>query len=252
MVKNSPLNFSNDSVDAIVIGGNGGIGQALVKKLSQLDNINSVYCCSRKKPIELPSKASWVHFDITNETLIIKASEVIEKLSQNVRLIIIASGILSDKFLNMPEKSLKDINSDYFFEIFKINTLGPILTAKHFTSLFEKQGKTIMCILSARVGSIEDNNLGGWYSYRSSKSAVNMMTKTLSIEMRRKNKDSITAVIHPGTVDTELSKPFQSSVPKNRLFTTHQAANSILSVIGRWDNDSNGGFFAWDGQTIPF
>jgi len=252
MVKNSLLNFSNESVEAIVIGGNGGIGRALVKKLSQLNNISSVYCCSRTKPNKLASKVNWVYFDITNETSIISASKNIKKLSQNVRLIIIASGILRDKFLNMPEKSLKDINVDYFFEIFKINTLGPILTAKHFTSLFEKQGKTIMSILSARVGSIEDNNLGGWYSYRSSKSAVNMMTKTLSIEMRRKNKDSITAVIHPGTVDTELSKPFQSSVPKNKLFTTHEAANSILSVIGRWDNDSNGGFFAWDGQTIPY
>lgn len=252
MLKDEMLNISNDSIDAIVIGGNGGIGNALVKKLSQLNEIGSVYCCSRKKPNGLPSEANWIPFDITSENSIIEASQNIKRQCQNVRLIIIASGILYDKYANMPEKSLKDINADYFFEVFKINTLGPILTAKHFTSIFEKQNKTIMCILSARVGSIEDNNLGGWYSYRSSKSAVNMMAKSLSIEMKRKNGDSITALIHPGTVDTALSKPFQSSVAKNKLFTTDKAAESILSVIGGWNNESNGGFFAWNGQKIPF
>lgn len=252
MLKDEMLNISNDSIDAIVIGGNGGIGNALVKKLSQLNEIDSVYCCSRKKPNGLPSEANWIPFDITSENSIIEASQNIKRQCQNVRLIIIASGILYDKYANMPEKSLKDINADYFFEVFKINTLGPILTAKHFTSIFEKQNKTIMCILSARVGSIEDNNLGGWYSYRSSKSAVNMMAKSLSIEMKRKNRDSITALIHPGTVDTALSKPFQSSVAKNKLFTTDKAAESILSVIGGWNNESNGGFFAWNGQKIPF
>ena len=252
MVNDLSLNIPGDTIETIVIGGNGGIGNALVNKLSQLQNISTVYCCSRKKPIKLPFKGSWIPFDITNESSIIRASEDIKSQSQNVRLIIIASGILCDKDANMPEKSLKDINADYFFEVFKINTLGPILTAKHFTSVFEKQNKTIMCILSARVGSIEDNNLGGWYSYRSSKSAVNMMAKTLSIEMKRKNKDSITALIHPGTVDTNLSKPFQSSVAKDKLFTTDKAAESILSVIGSWNDASNGGFFAWDGQTIPF
>jgi len=252
MLKDEMLNISNDSIDAIVIGGNGGIGNALVKKLSQLNEIGAVYCCSRKKPNGLPSEANWIPFDITSENSIIEASQNIKRQCQNVRLIIIASGILHDKYANMPEKSLKDINADYFFEVFKINTLGPILTAKHFTSIFEKQNKTIMCILSARVGSIEDNNLGGWYSYRSSKSAVNMMAKSLSIEMKRKNGDSITALIHPGTVDTALSKPFQSSVAKNKLFTTDKAAESILSVIGGWNNESNGGFFAWNGQKIPF
>ena len=252
MLKDEMLNISNDTIDAIVIGGNGGIGNALVKKLSQLNEIGSVYCCSRKKPNGLPSEANWIPFDITSENSIIEASQNIKRQCQNVRLIIIASGILYDKYANMPEKSLKDINADYFFEVFKVNTLGPILTAKHFTSIFEKQNKTIMCILSARVGSIEDNNLGGWYSYRSSKSAVNMMAKSLSIEMKRKNGDSITALIHPGTVDTALSKPFQSSVAKNKLFTTDKAAESILSVIGGWNNESNGGFFAWNGQKIPF
>ena len=126
------------------------------------------------------------------------------------------------------------------------------MVAKHFIDLLPKDRKSVFAALSARVGSIEDNYVGGWYGYRSSKAALNMMVKSLSIELSRKNPEAIAVTLHPGTVNTNLSKPFQSSVPDGKLFAPSVSANYLLKVIDELQCISTGQLFAWDGKKIPF
>ena len=124
--------------------------------------------------------------------------------------------------------------------------------AKHFIPLLRKQQKSVLAALSARVGSISDNNLGGWYSYRASKSALNMLLKTTSIEVARRNKTASVIGLHPGTVDTGLSKPFQANVKPEKLFTPEFAAECILKNIDKATAETSGSVFAWDGSPIPY
>ena len=131
-----------------------------------------------------------------------------------------------------------------------INTIGPALCAKYSASLLNKDSQSIYAVLSARVGSISDNRLGGWYGYRASKAALNMFLKTYSIELSRNNKSAIAVGLHPGTVDTSLSKPFQSRVPKEQLLTPECAAQYIVSVLENLKKTDSGAIFAWDGTKI--
>ena len=124
--------------------------------------------------------------------------------------------------------------------------------AKHLLDLLVQGHKSVFGALSARVGSIDDNRLGGWHSYRASKAALNMLLRTCAIELVRRNPTAICVSLHPGTVDTALSKPFQTNVPQGKLFTPEFAATQLLQVVERLDVTANGGFFAWDGQQIPF
>ena len=135
---------------------------------------------------------------------------------------------------------------------FRLNTTGPALVAKHFLPLLARDRKAAFAALSARVGSIEDNGLGGWYAYRASKAALNMAIKTLSIELARRYPLALCVGLHPGTVDTALSKPFQAGVPQERLFSPAQSARHLLSVLDELTAEDSGKLFAWDGRRIPF
>lgn len=227
--------FGDDS-KAIVIGASGGIGQGFVNHLKVADNFSEV----------IPLSRSQDGFDMVDEESIKLFADKIE--NQSIDLIIIATGYLGLE----PEKSLKDLSMDKFQQVFAANIFGPALVMKHFAPKLKRESKSVMVSLSARVGSIGDNNLGGWYAYRASKSALNMIIRNTSIEIGRINKQAVIAGLHPGTVDTDLSKPFQGHVPSGKLFTPEFATQSMLETIDNLGQGDTGYIFAYDGQKIEF
>jgi NAD(P)-dependent dehydrogenase (short-subunit alcohol dehydrogenase family) len=224
---------------AAVIGASGGIGAALCDGLEQRGF--DVVHLSR-------SGEGGVRIDLTDDASIAEAAEEIRRAEPLTR-VIIAAGLLHDEDL-VPERSLKDLDGDRLARIFAVNAIGPILVAKHFVPLLARDGASLFAALSARVGSISDNHIGGWYGYRASKAALNMFIRTLAIEIARTRPQAVCAGLHPGTVDTALSKPFQRGVPPERLFTPAQSAASLLDVMDRLTPAESGRCFAWDGQEI--
>ncbi|XP_058071691.1 uncharacterized protein LOC131220857 isoform X2 [Magnolia sinica] len=175
-----------------------------------------------------------------------------------LNLLINASGVLSIPDVLQPETTLTKVQKSSLMFAYEVNAVGPILVIKHMWPLLKAGGGSgterdvaIVANLSARVGSIGDNRFGGWHSYRSSKSALNQLTKTISVEFAR--KDPIACILlHPGTVDTDLSKPFQRNVPDGKLFTKEFSVQKLLGIIDNVKIRDNGKFFAWDGQEIPW
>ena len=174
-----------------------------------------------------------------------------ERLSSNAPfdLVFVATGILHKDEL-MPEKSMRDMSAEKLQQLYYVNATVPALIAKHFVPFLNKSSKAVFAALSARVGSISDNRLGGWYSYRASKAALNMLIKNIAIETTRKNKQAIIVGLHPGTVDSRLSKPFQKNVPDGKLFTPEFSAEKLLKVIQELSPSDTGKCFAWDGQEV--
>lgn len=164
-------------------------------------------------------------------------------------LIINATGILHDDLV-APEKSLRDLSPKSMQHLYKIDCIIPSIIAKHFIPKLNKENRSIFATLSARIGSISDNRLGGWCSYRAAKSALNMMIKTISIETKRSNKNAIIVGLHPGTVDSPLSKPFQKSLPKGQLFTPDFSIASMTLVLNYLTSEDTGKLFAFDGEEI--
>ena len=241
-----------DNCDVAIIGTSGGIGKALVAQLSKQSCVRHIFSCSRTRHDDETDKISYIPINITDEKSIISAVKEIKTKTKKIDLIIIATGILHQGDTLQPEKTWKNLDAENLSNIFRINTIGPALIAKHFIDLLPKDRKSVFAALSARVGSIEDNYIGGWYGYRSSKAALNMMVKSLSIELSRKNPEAIAVTLHPGTVNTNLSKPFQGSIPNGKLFAPYISANYLLKVIDNLQSKSTGQLFAWDGQKIPF
>ena len=188
--------------------------------------------------------------DIEDEESIKSAAN---KASKDVKIdmVIVATGMLHDANIN-PEKSLRDLSKEKFHQLFSINTIAPAIIAKHFLPKLNKDSKSIFAALSARVGSISDNQLGGWYSYRASKSALNMVLKNASIEIGRSNKTAIVVGLHPGTVDSELSKPFQNAVSKEKLFTAKYSVQKLLEVMDSLTPSDSGDILDFNRIKIDF
>ncbi|XP_057988163.1 uncharacterized protein LOC110638315 isoform X2 [Hevea brasiliensis] len=177
----------------------------------------------------------------------------------SLNLLINASGILSMPNVLQPETTLNKVDKSSLMFAYEVNAVGPILVIKHMWPLLKAGGGSgthrdvaVVANLSARVGSIGDNRLGGWHSYRSSKTALNQLTKTVSVEFARKKDPVICILLHPGTVDTDLSRPFQRNVPEGKLFTKEFSVQKLLDIINNAKSHDNGKFFAWDGQEIPW
>jgi NAD(P)-dependent dehydrogenase (short-subunit alcohol dehydrogenase family) len=151
-----------------------------------------------------------------------------------------------------PEKRLADVRPDALAASFAVNALGPLLVAKHFEPLIARREPVVFASLSARVGSIGDNRLGGWYAYRAAKAAQNMFTKTLAIEWARSRRNVVCVALHPGTTDTGLSRPFQSGVAPEKLFAPERTVRQLLDVIDQLTPADSGRFVAWDGSSIPW
>ena len=186
--------------------------------------------------------------DIEDEQSIFRAAEQIDS-GGKLDLVLVASGLLHDD-ATAPEKSYRQLSRESLQRYFLVNTTGPALVAKHFLPLLHTDEPALFGAVSARVGSISDNRLGGWYGYRASKAALNMMIRTLAIELARGRPHAMCVALHPGTVDTPLSKPFQRGVAAARLFSPAVSAAHLLEVISKLRPEDSGGCFAWDGSRI--
>lgn len=224
--------------EAVVVGASGGLGGALAERLSRDSRVSRVHRFSRRTPTPL---------DLADEATIAAAAAGIGE----VRLVIVASGLLHDADL-APEKRLADLKPERLARSFQINAIGPALVLKHFAPKIPRAGKAVLAVLSARVGSISDNRLGGWYGYRASKAAANQLVRTTAVELAARRRDAICVALHPGTVDTPLSAPFQRGVAPERLFTPAFAAERLLEVIDGLAPADTGGFIAWDRRAISF
>lgn len=236
-----------DQLHAIIVGSSGGIGKALCEYLLQLSNVNKVTGLSRS-PTDINHEKFISHdIDITSEESIIGAISSVEE----AQLIIIATGILHDDEM-MPEKSLSNLSVENLHRAFNVNTIGPALLIKHLSKKMSAQQPSLLVALSAKVGSISDNILGGWYGYRASKAALNMIIKTASIEIQRFHPNHTVIAFHPGTVTTNLSNPFTTNYPKEKLIDPDGAAERLLNTIDKLGPANNGQLINWDGTRISF
>jgi NAD(P)-dependent dehydrogenase (short-subunit alcohol dehydrogenase family) len=228
---------------ALVFGAGGGIGAAFVTDLGAHPRVAKVYAAARS------AEAPW-QFDLTDEASI----EAVAKAATAegpLDLVLVATGVLHSPTMR-PEKTWRSLDAAALAEAFAINATGPALIAKHTLGLLRRDAKSVFACLSARVGSIEDNRLGGWHAYRASKAALNMLIRSCAVELQQRNPGALCVALHPGTVDTRLSQPFQGGVPSSKLFTPAMSARSLLGVLDRLTPADSGRLFAWDGQAIPF
>lgn len=232
-----------------VVGASGGIGTALVKLFSQHPRVAMVYALSRTRCSTVSPKVTHGKLDLADEESIVSCAGMASSEAP-LDIVVIASGILWSGATLRPEKSMREIDVERVLHVFAVNTVGPALVAKHFLPKLRKNSKTVFAALSARVGSIGDNRLGGWYSYRASKAALNMLLKTLAIEQARLWPQSVVVGLHPGTVDTGLSQPYSKNTPSERLFSPETSAGHLVTVLDSVRPEDSGGVFAWDGQRI--
>lgn len=238
----------------VVIGASGGVGAALVQVLASSDAVSDIVACtrsgSRADTASAQTKIVPWRLDLTDEASIAAAATGAAELP-DLRLVIVASGLLHDGPTLQPERAYRQLDPGNLARVFAINAIGPALVAKHFLPRLAPKGRAVFAALSARVGSISDNRLGGWYGYRASKAALNMMLATLAIESAQRRPDTIVVGLHPGTVDTALSAPFQRNVPAGKLFTAEQSAAHLVRVIDGLSPGDSGRVLAWDGSTVP-
>lgn len=225
---------------AVIIGSSGGIGAALRAQLESHSEHLRVIGLSRRGDPSL---------DVTDEERIRRAAEFVKEQSDQVRLVFDATGFLHDDEYG-PEKTWSQLDPAHMARAFAVNATGPALLMKHFLPLLPRKGKSVFATLSARVGSIEDNRLGGWYSYRASKAALNQFVRAAAIELHRRSRDAICVALHPGTVDTKLSAPFGKDGLNVRA--PDVAASELLDVLEGLDAEANGGFFDYQGRRVPW
>lgn len=223
---------------AVVVGSSGGIGRAVAGLLDSDPACAQVLRLGRRADVPI---------DLEDESSIEAAAKTAGERGP-VDLLFDATGVLHDDGI-FPEKALRFIDGDAMARVFAINATGPALLLKHFHSLFPKKSKCVAVSLSARVGSIGDNRAGGWYAYRASKAALNMLWRTGAIEVARLRPEAACIVLHPGTVATELSAPFAGD---RAVDDPDLAARRLLGVVEACDHRATGGFFAYDGSEIPW
>lgn len=226
---------------AVVIGASGGIGRALADALAASGDHTLIHRFGRSFPGD-------GRLDFEDEASIAEAAARV-KAGPAPALIVVATGVLHDG--HEPERSYKAMTAEHLLRDYRVNTVGPALVIKHFAPLLPRDRRAVFAALSARVGSIGDNRLGGWHSYRASKAALNMILKNLAVELGRSHPQAVVAGLHPGTVDTDLSEPFQKGVAEGKLFTPAFSAERMLTVIEGLRPGDSGGVFAWDGARIP-
>ena len=240
--------MSENPQSVILVGGSGGLGRAMVKTL--LDQLPEVRVFATHHSAAIPfqrERLNWRQLDIRDPDAIEQWSSDFDR----VDWILNFAGFLHGE-AGGPEKSIRALDPDFLIKSIRVNRLPTLLLAKHFGPALKQSTAPLLATVSARVGSIEDNRLGGWYSYRVSKAALNMALKTLSIEWKHSHPKGCVAALHPGTNDTALSKPFQANVKPQNLFQPEYTASMFLKLLTRLDPTSSGNFWAWDGETIPW
>lgn len=240
-----PLRHAIDR--AVVFGASGAIGEALVTTLLA-NGARTVHAGARRAVAAGDPRVHPFAFDLLDEASISAAATRIAA-DGPPDLVFVATGILHGAGWG-PEKSWRALDAERMAEVFAINTAGPALIAKHFLPLLPRDSRSIFAALSARVGSIGDNRFGGWHSYRASKAALNMLMRNFAIELAPRAPGAIIAALHPGTVDSALSAPFQRGVAPGKLFSPAQSAGYLLDVLEGLTPADSGGCFAWDGKRI--
>lgn len=243
----------------MIVGANQGIGLAFVQHLLGDLRFERLYGTYRQPETATALLAlevahprlTCLPLDATDEGQIAQGVAQMQTHIDSLGLVINCVGLLHTDTLQ-PEKSLRQINAEQLLHYFQVNTVPSALLAKHLLPLLKASSSSVFATLSAKVGSIGDNHLGGWYGYRASKAALNMVLKTVAIEYRRKSPNTIVAALHPGTTDTRLSRPFQRQVPPDRLFSPQRTVHQLMTVINGLSINDSGGFFSWDGSPLPW
>ncbi|MFV0622415.1 SDR family NAD(P)-dependent oxidoreductase [Sphingomonas sp. ac-8] len=228
---------------AVIIGASGAIGAALEAALVDEGAYGRVWGFAR-------SRTGADHLDVLDEPSIAAAAARVAA-GPAPTLIVIATGLLHEGD-QMPERGFKEVDAEWMARSYAVNAIGPALVMKHFLPLLPRMGTPVLAALSARVGSIGDNGLGGWHGYRAAKAALNMLLANAAIEAKRQSPRAIVVGLHPGTVDSALSKPFQTNLAPGSLFAPDRAAMQLLDVIEALKPKDSGKLFAWDGAEIPF
>lgn len=238
-------------IHILVIGANGGIGTAVVEQFAQRFPEAEIHAVSRK---ETQFKGDNVRSHIVQTDNDEAIKEWLKQSKFTFKYAVGAMGVLHSDNNAMslsPEKKLEDINEQQLLRYFNVNSVIPSLWVKHLVRFMDKSGSAV-CFISARVGSIEDNKIGGWYGYRASKAALNMLLKTADVEYRRRTKNTAFISYHPGTVDTGLSKPFQSNVKSDKLFTPEFTAERLVNIVTDVDVTAGPFFLDWDNKKVPW
>ena len=240
---------------ALIIGAGQGIGLEFVRQLLATQPIERLYATYRHSRDGLMAIADprlrCFSMDITDENQIASVIQTIKAETAVLHQVINCVGILHETGIQ-PEKSLRQINSEQLMRYFQVNSIGAILVAKQIQPLLKHGDRSIFATLSAKIGSIGDNQLGGWYGYRASKAALNMLMRTTAIEFKRTCPRAIVVTLHPGTTDTQLSRPFQGNVPPERLFSVDRTVRQLLAVIEQLQESDSGQFFSWNGSRLPW
>jgi NAD(P)-dependent dehydrogenase (short-subunit alcohol dehydrogenase family) len=235
-------------MNAVIIGGSGGIGEAFVRYLeANRPGVRIIASYNQGPPPADTPHTEWRRLDVTRQ-------DEIERFCADlpeVDLCINAAGMLHNERFS-PEKSTRQIDSGYFLDSMAVNAMPTLLLARYIEPHLKHKRPAVFATVSARVGSIEENYLGGWYSYRASKAALNMILKTLSIEWKRKLPQVCVAALHPGTTDTRLSRPFSKNVKPDHLFTTKQSVDYMMRVVEQLTPEQSGQFWSFDGEPLPW
>jgi NAD(P)-dependent dehydrogenase (short-subunit alcohol dehydrogenase family) len=229
----------------LILGGSGGLGSAMATRYAR-DPTQQILALGRTA-----GENGQPSFDYEDETSLAHAATWVEEQCLNVPLttVIIATGILHSQS-GSPERSWSQLDAGYLQEVMLVNAIGPALAVKHFAPLLAKDQNTLWAMISAKVGSIGDNALGGWYGYRASKAALNQIVKTAAIEMTRRNKLSVCVAVHPGTIATKLSAPFSKAGLNVR--SPEVAAEEIFNVFQQLKPTDTGSFVDYLGAKLPW
>ncbi|WIO74788.1 SDR family NAD(P)-dependent oxidoreductase [Porticoccaceae bacterium LTM1] len=242
----------SENTDALIVGASSAIAQALMEALAQRGRVERIFAVSRTQPpINFSNKLHWLESDYSEQSIEQVCKQLKKGFHAKLSLLFICNGILHGDEV-MPERKLESLNADKLAEVFRVNTLIPALWLGKLPQLLEKEISSVAVVFSARVGSIGDNRLGGWYSYRASKAALNMLVKTAAVECARRLPNCKLIAFHPGTTDTPLSKPFQKTVPAGKLFEPEFVAQQLLKIIANVKADGEAGYLDWAGKPIPW
>jgi NAD(P)-dependent dehydrogenase (short-subunit alcohol dehydrogenase family) len=252
----SPINHGN----ALIAGASQGIGLGFVKMLLQAGRTTKIYATYRNREeakelnalaSQYPEQFCCLEMELTDEAQIAAGINRIQLEVGKLHWVINCVGTLHEGTLQ-PEKSLGQIDSEQLLHYFQVNSIAAVLLAKHLLPLFRHRERSLFATLSAKVGSTSDNHLGKWYGYRASKAALNTFMRTVAIKYSRRNFQTIVVLLHSGTTDTHLSRPFQKNVPAEKLFSVERTVIQLLAVMEKLEERDSGQFLSWDGSRLPW